>query len=52
MPRNFKLTWQPGRDGRTGRWRKKYKGMRYYFPGGAGSTTAKPTKPPWTPGMF
>lgn len=36
MPRNFKLTWQPDRDGRTGRWRKKYKGQRYYFPGGAG----------------
>lgn len=36
MPRNFKLTWQPGKDGRTGRWRKKYNGQRYYFPGGAG----------------
>jgi integrase len=36
MPRNFKLTWQPGINGRAGRWSKKYKRKRYYFPGGSG----------------
>ena len=36
MPRNFKLTWQPGKDGRAGRWLKKYRGHRYYFSGGTG----------------
>lgn len=36
MPRKFHLTWQPGTKGRSGRWRKKYKGKVYYFPGGRG----------------
>lgn len=36
MPRKFRLTWQSGNDGRGGRWRKKYKGKMYYFPGGNG----------------
>ena len=35
MPRNFKLTWQPDRDGQRPL-AKKYKGQRYYFPGGEG----------------
>ncbi|MCA9124729.1 MAG: tyrosine-type recombinase/integrase [Planctomycetaceae bacterium] len=38
MPRNYKLTWQPGASGRGGRWRKKYKGKSYYFDGGRGKT--------------
>lgn len=38
MPRNPKLTWQPGADGRTGRWRRKYKKKVYYFPGGRGKS--------------
>ena len=38
MPRSQKLTWQPGADGRPGRWRKKYKGKMYYFNGGRGKT--------------
>jgi len=38
MPRNYKLTWQPGSAGRVGRWRKKYKRRSYYFPGGRGKT--------------
>ncbi|MCA8993694.1 MAG: tyrosine-type recombinase/integrase [Planctomycetaceae bacterium] len=36
MPRKFRLTWQPGKDGREGRWRKKYKNKVYYYPGGSG----------------
>jgi hypothetical protein len=36
MPRSFRLTWQPGRNGRAGRWLKKYKKVRYYFSGGSG----------------
>lgn len=36
MPRKFRLTWQPGKDGRVGRWRKKYKNKVYYYPGGSG----------------
>jgi integrase len=36
VPRNFKLTWQAGSSVRGERWRKKYKGKSYYFPGGRG----------------
>lgn len=40
MPRSVKLTWVPGAkgSGRSGRWRRKYKGKAYYFPGGAGKS--------------
>ena len=40
MPRSVKLTWQDSAEasGRTGRWRKKYKGKTYYFPGGRGKS--------------
>ncbi len=38
MPRSRKLTWQAGTNGRTGRWRKKYRGRSYYFSGGRGKT--------------
>ncbi len=38
MPRKFKLTWQPGGQGRSGRWRKKYKAKVHYFPGGRGKS--------------
>ncbi|MCE9554759.1 MAG: tyrosine-type recombinase/integrase [Planctomycetes bacterium] len=38
MPRSIKLSWQPGIHGRQGRWRKKYKGRRYYFAGGRGKS--------------
>ena len=38
MPRTYKLTWQPGSDGRPGRWRKKYKRKAYYFSGGRGKS--------------
>jgi integrase len=40
MPRSIKLSWQAGADGsgRAGRWRKKYKGEVYYFPGGKGKS--------------
>jgi integrase len=38
MPRSYRLTWQPGSKGRTGRWRKKYKGKVYYFDGGRGKS--------------
>jgi hypothetical protein len=40
MPRSVKLSWQAGAkgSGRTGRWRRKYKGQIYYFPGGRGKT--------------
>ncbi len=38
MPRNFKLTWQPGSGRRPGRWRKKYKRKAYYFSGGHGKS--------------
>ena len=38
MPRNRKLTWQAGTDGRGGRWRKKYRGRSYYFSGGRGKS--------------
>lgn len=34
MPRKRQLTWQPGSNGRNGRWRKKYKGRIYYFASG------------------
>ena len=33
---NSKLTWQPGADGRKGRWKKKYRGQTHYFSGGRG----------------
>ena len=38
MPRKRELTWQAGSNGRGGRWRKKYKGQSFYFPGGNGKT--------------
>ncbi len=38
MSRTQNLTWQPGRDGRSGRWRKKYRGKVYYFNGGRGKS--------------
>lgn len=38
MPRKFVLSWQPGSTGRTGRWRKKYRGQVHYFAGGRGKT--------------
>lgn len=38
MPRKYKLTWQPGAQGRVGRWRKKYKVRSHYFEGGRGKT--------------
>jgi len=38
VPRNYKLTWQAGVNRRAGRWRKKYKGRVYHFPGGRGKT--------------
>lgn len=38
MPRSFKLTWQPGVEGRSGRWRRKYRGKVYYFYGGHGKS--------------
>ena len=31
MPRKTELTWQAGSNGRSGRWRKKYKGRVLYF---------------------
>ncbi|WP_166830620.1 tyrosine-type recombinase/integrase [Thalassoroseus pseudoceratinae] len=31
MPRKIRLTWQPGADGRRGRWKKKYKGRTLYL---------------------
>lgn len=34
MPRKWELTWQVGTGGRSGRWRKKYKGKTFYFPFG------------------
>lgn len=36
MPRKFALTWQPGTNGRPGRWRKKFQGKVHYFAGGSG----------------
>jgi integrase len=38
MPRKYTLTWQAGSGSRTGRWRKKYRGVTYYFCGGRGKT--------------
>lgn len=38
MPRSINLSWQPGAPGRQGRWRKKYKGHRYYYSGGRGKS--------------
>ena len=40
MPRSVKLSWQAGAEGsgRAGRWRKKYQGKSYYFPGGRGKS--------------
>ncbi len=35
MPRRRVLTWQPGASGRSGRWRKKYRGQVLYFPYGS-----------------
>lgn len=36
--RAIKLTGQSGRDGRSGRWRKKYRGKIYYFDGSRGKS--------------
>jgi hypothetical protein len=38
--RSVKLSWQTSAEGsgRAGRWRKKYKGKIYYFPGGRGKS--------------
>ncbi|MDA1017791.1 MAG: hypothetical protein O3A00_25455 [Planctomycetota bacterium] len=38
MPRKRELTYQKGSGGRVGRWRKKYRGVVYYFPAGSGKT--------------
>ena len=38
MARKLKLTWQPGSNGREGRWKKKYKAKVYYFAGGRGKS--------------
>lgn len=38
MARKVELTWQSGSDGRSGRWRKKFRGQTYYFDGGRGKT--------------
>ena len=38
MARKLELTWQSGTAGRTGRWRKKFRGKTYYFDGGRGKT--------------
>ena len=38
MPRNIKLSWQPGVGNREGRWKKFYRGKAYYFPGGKGKS--------------
>lgn len=38
MPRTYKLTWQPGNNGRSGRWRKRYKAKTFYFVGGRGKS--------------
>jgi hypothetical protein len=48
MPRNYKLTWQPGASGRGGRWRKKYKGKSYYFGGGRGKTDREAYEAAWS----
>lgn len=41
MPRKRKLTWVRGAAGRQGRWRKKYRGKLYYFPGGKGKSDSE-----------
>jgi len=38
MARKVELTWQAGGDGRSGRWRKKFRGRTYYFDGGRGKS--------------
>jgi hypothetical protein len=38
MARKYTFTWQAGSSSRTGRWRKKYRGVTYYFCGGRGKT--------------
>ena len=38
MAEKLELTWQSGTAGRTGRWRKKFRGKTYYFDGGRGKT--------------
>ncbi len=38
MALKLDLTWQSGNAGRTGRWRKKFRGKIYYFDGGRGKT--------------
>jgi integrase len=38
VPRKRELTFQSGTSGRSGRWRKKYRGKCYYFPAGHGKT--------------
>ena len=31
LPRKFRLTWQPGTDGRSGRWKTIYRGQTHYL---------------------
>jgi len=38
MPKDFKLSWQPGSGGRKGRWKKVYRGKAYTFPSGRGKS--------------
>jgi integrase len=38
MERTLQLTWQPGEKNRKGRWRKRYQGGNFYFPGGRGKS--------------
>lgn len=38
MPKNIKLSWQPGIGNRAGRWRKVYRSKVYHFPGGSGKS--------------
>jgi integrase len=49
MPRSAKLSWQAPAEGsgRSGRWRKKYKGKSYYFPGGRGKSDREAYDAAW-----
>ena len=38
MPKDLKLTWQEGGNGRQGRWKKFYRGKYHYFSGGRGKS--------------
>lgn len=48
MPKNIKLTWQPGVGNREGRWKKFYRGKAYYFPGGKGKSDREGYDAAWT----